>query len=207
MKKNINLIALSLTTLLVFPSLAEVKYYTTIDAKNIVLKKELSEVPTKYPFKYITKFDLSQSGSGNYYNNDTTVIIASANLTSKPTFPIFSSETDEVRIKFNTGGANFANQIRLIDSSNNKNILLWYNYNKILYIFNSNGEQINAINVGGGGSSTMEIKFNFITKNYAFSVNDIVKFSNVFDGNPVGVYSNVFDGSGGSSLTLVDGNL
>lgn len=206
LKKRYKLIFFGLLTLVTLPSKAETKYYSSVNAKNAVIKTYTPEVPPKLSFKYINKFDISKSGSGNYSNNDATVVLPYANLTSKPTFPVLSSETDEVRIKFNTGGANYANQIRVIDSSNNTTLFIWYNLNKSFYVYNNLGNLSSQVVVGGGGNSTMEFRFNFITKSYSFLINNNVAYSGVYEFSfPEGVYSNVFDGSSSSSsLTFID---
>lgn len=157
--------------------------------------------PTPKTCGYITEFDTEASGAGSYSDGNRTVRLG-ANQTSKPTNKVFGTDDlVEARVVFTTAAANYANQIRFIDDKN-KIIMLWYNYDKTLYLYN-NGSEIGRYSVGGGGSSVMEMRYNMKTGEYSLIINGQVSKSGI---NYVGaeyIYSNVFEGSGSqSSLTL-----
>lgn len=161
-------------------------------------------------FEYITNFDISKSGSGYYYNNGTNVIMVRGTV-SKPTFPISKNNADEARVRFYiSGSSSYATQIRFVNPETNKTMFLWYNHDKIFYVYDQNSSLVSKKLVGGGVATFMEMRFNFNTNDYSFYVNDnLILKDNYNYSFPESVFANVFDGSGsgGGNLTLVDNNL
>ena len=171
---------------------------------NIGAPQKPSE-PAKGSFMYFKKFDTSAAGSGKFYDEDTRVVLPSANKTSKPTFPILKSSTDEARVRFSVGGSNFANGPRIINTATGKGILMWYNHNNSIYLTDQQGVAIKTIPVGQG--SEMEIRLNFKTSEWAFVINENIVYKDVVPYEiPDSLAVVVFEGSSSvSSLTLLPG--
>lgn len=158
--------------------------------------------------KYIEKFDLSQSGNGNFSNGDRSVTIfptAGVAITaySKPTLPVFEYEADEVRIKFSVGGKNYANGLILFDYSTNNRIAMWYNHTNTLYLYDNKGDNTRVVASGQG--SVMEFRFSFAERHGSFYVDEILV--NEFSSDVIAISAiaaKVFEGSlSPSSLTIL----
>lgn len=199
MKKLISKIfimsALAITSTIAF---AEEQYIMNIGVKSQPIITSGDNKPIVATFQYIEKFDMSspQSGNGTYSNNDTTVKMNAASTYSRNTFPVEkSSAVNEVRIRFVTGGANYANGL-MFRKSNGVRFLFWYNNTKLLYVYNDSGQVVKQVNVGGGGSSVMEMRYNMDTNEYQFLVNEVVKDSGIAGvPNQSYVDARVFEGS------------
>lgn len=188
-------------------SFAEEQYIMNIGVKSKpIITSGDKEQPIVATFQYIEKFDMSlpETGNGTYTNNDTTVRMSAANTYSKKTFPVEKSESvNEARIRFVTGSANYANGL-MFRKNNGSRFLFWYNNTKLLYVYNDAGSVVKQVNVGGGGSSVMEMRYNMDTNEYQFLVNEVVKDSGIAGvPNQSYVDARVFEGSYSTSTLAI----
>lgn len=209
MKKNILKIA-SLSLIIVSMGAFSSDYIF-----NVGLKKEpkiinkIDDSQDKTPLKtyqYVDFFDTSKSGYGTYSTDKRTVTMPSSGKYSSPTDIITKTDIiKEARFKFKTvspsGGAN---GISFFDSENNLKIVLWYNYDDNIYVYDQKGGYKKYIGGSGTYSDIMELRYNMDTGGYQFYINDVLKSEGTtIIKNVNSVYGKIFEGSNSVSTTTL----
>lgn len=219
--KNIIKLTILLTSLFSFASNSN-EYISTIKLKskpNVVNSINNEKDPVLEKYQYVDQFDTSLSGAGLFSNNNRTYKCPSSSScvctsggcpASKPTFSVYKTDSIvEARIKFKTGGYNYANGFMIktrLSPTSFANLAHWYNNTKLLYIYNDSGKISNQISVGGGSSTDMEFRFNMKTNQITFLVNDVVKYAGTSRTLSVdNIFFTGFEGSYSvSTLTLTE---